>query len=111
MVRQGLTINLSPAKKYLKVSQLAIFLFDRLFQEKCVRQELVPGDKKVLIWSLFLSALLLNLTACFLFPVREYQHLTCLVFKGESCVPRHRYTDLTAIWNHMSDETVAGSGP
>lgn len=69
--------------KYLQVSQLAIFLVDGLFQEKCVRQELVPGDKKVLIWSLFLSALLLRLTPCLLLAIREYQHLTCLVFKGE----------------------------
>lgn len=80
--------------KYLQVSQLAIFLVDTLLQEKCVRQEVVPGDKEVLIWSPFLSALLLRLTPWLLLPIREYQHLTCLVFKEKKCLLWHRCADL-----------------
>lgn len=86
MVRTGLDSEShqnSLAIIYPHVSQLAIFLLDGLFREKRVGQELVLGDKKVLIRPPFLSALLLSLTSCLLFPIREYQHLTCLVFKEE----------------------------
>lgn len=93
--------------KYLQVSQLAIFLVDGFFRQKCFREYLVPGDKKVLIWSLYLSAGLLSLTPCLLFPIREYQHLTCLVFKGEKvfcCVAPVLRSDWTGrtVWTITS---------
>lgn len=42
---------------------------------------MVPRDQQVLMWSLFLTALLLHLAPCLEFPIRKYQRLAFLVFR------------------------------
>lgn len=86
LVRKGFTVHFITTVwqlYYLYASQLAIFLVNGIIQEKCVGQKVVPRDQQVLICSLFLTALLLHLAPCLWFPIREYQHLTFLLFREE----------------------------